>query len=421
MAELEGKDKGGPNPGAFRAGGGTTRGGWGSDKTGQAVVTDVHPGTWRVDVVTKFDRRTYKGVQVGSAYLHYAGGEGINVMPEIGAKCHVTIPADGSEPFLSSFIAPLETKGAEKVVTGDGTTVLVSPDGKTKANPGDASFAAGRPRANPGDIILSTRDRNWIALRRGGVVEIGASPLAQRLYIPITNLVSDVAERYALETAGGAISWGLQEGPTIENSPTEWTQTFRVLANSTFADLRVSCGSVAALGERDADVTLSRLAELGVDDTALVYEVVVAEGGFRASSGEPASKSIHNSARFRYFVAREGGALLRSEASVYLFARKRLFLEAVERLDLKAPHIAINAADLLEGKGEVADLAYNLVKLGPGGGARRPAARMGDSVLISATLPVPCVITLGGVPTPATIQIPSMVGVIMGGDPAVLV
>ena len=69
------------------------------------------------------------------------------------------------------------------------------------------SYRAGRDLLNPGDLHFSTRDGNFLYLRRGGIVQIGATPVCQRLFIPIRNIIRDFAENYELGTPGGDLTW----------------------------------------------------------------------------------------------------------------------------------------------------------------------------------------------------------------------
>lgn len=115
-----------------------------------------------------------------SPYLHQAQGEGINIMPEAGSVAWVCSP---SEIDKSSFILgwiPVQEEGSHR---------------------------AGRQLLNPGDLHFSTRDGNFIYIRRGGIVQVGATPICQRIYIPIRNIIRDFAENYELATPAGDLQW----------------------------------------------------------------------------------------------------------------------------------------------------------------------------------------------------------------------
>lgn len=116
-------------------------------------------------------------------YVHQAQGEGISFMPEVGSICWVCTP---SESGRDAFVL--------------GWTVVHE----------DGSYRGGRELLNPGDIHLATRDGNFITLRRGGIVQIGATPVCQRLYIPLRNIIRDFAENYELSTPAGDLTWLVQ-------------------------------------------------------------------------------------------------------------------------------------------------------------------------------------------------------------------
>jgi hypothetical protein len=97
--------------------------------------------------------------------------------------CWICQPSDGyaARPFILGFQAPHDEE--------------------------NESFRCGRQSYNPGDIVIRTRDENFIIVRRGGVVQIGATPTAQRMYIPIQNIIRDFCENYELNTFGGELIW----------------------------------------------------------------------------------------------------------------------------------------------------------------------------------------------------------------------
>jgi len=118
-----------------------------------------------------------------SPYLHQNQGEGVAVMPEVGSTCWVCCPSEtGRDAFVLGW-TPVQENG---------------------------SYRAGRQRLNPGDLHFSTRDGNFVFLRRGGIVQIGSTPVCQRLYIPIRNIIRDFAENYELTTPAGDLTWEVQ-------------------------------------------------------------------------------------------------------------------------------------------------------------------------------------------------------------------
>jgi len=118
-----------------------------------------------------------------SPYVNQNQGEGINWMPEVGSVCWVCEPSeDGRESFVLGW----------SVVDEGG------------------SYRGGRSLLNPGDIELKTRDLNFVTLRRGGIVQIGSTPICQRIFLPIRNVMQDFAENYELHTPAGDLTWQVQ-------------------------------------------------------------------------------------------------------------------------------------------------------------------------------------------------------------------
>lgn len=384
-------------------------------------IIDVNLNNWTVDFRSTYERMTYLDVAVASPYLHYNQGEGFSVMPDIGAVCHLVLPSDSSAPFVKDFIMPVEKIDPSTEETPLGTRSQTG----TPENVVDASFGGGRPRAKPGDIMIRGRDGNFFILHRGGVLQIGATPLAQRIFIPLTNLIMDVAENYHLHTTGGSLCWGVQEGPLLERSPTSYVQTFRVHANDKYADVRVSFGGLQQLGEPAGDSGETQdLAGLSIGENEkegreIVCEVVVAPGGFNASDGSPVSKDTRDASVFRYFFDNKGGVFLRSEANVLLSVRKKLKIKAeeIELITQKALSVLAGTGLDLNG-GPYAHLKGDVIRLGQG---LLPLARQGDIVQIM----IPTAIVQGlmaGVPfsgvitilTPATGTIISGNGNLLG-------
>jgi hypothetical protein len=101
-------------------------------------------------------------------------------MPEVGSICWICSPSEiGKNSFVLGW-TPVQESG---------------------------SFRAGRELLNPGDLHFSTRDGNFLYIRRGGIIQIGATPVCQRIYIPIRNIIRDLAENYELSTPAGDLTW----------------------------------------------------------------------------------------------------------------------------------------------------------------------------------------------------------------------
>lgn len=165
-------------------------------------IVNVNINDWTVDVVSEQGDKKFFDIQVMSPYLHYVNGDGVYSMPEVGAMCWVCKPSDGT--FSSAFV--LGYQGIH--------------------NEAEDSFRSGRQSLNPGDLMMRTRDENFVILRRGGVVQIGATPLSQRIYIPIGNMIRDFAENYELHTLAGDMTFTTER--TEESTSGDVMTTFRL-------------------------------------------------------------------------------------------------------------------------------------------------------------------------------------------------
>lgn len=199
-------------------------------------IFNVDIKRWTVDVMTGDSQKVLLDIRWSNAYLHFAGGEGIFCMPEVGAKVMVCSPADGSS-FVLSFVAPHERLDAQP---GDDAVDPTAGNVEEEEGKSNVSFRAGRPDLQQGDIMIRTRDGNGIWFRRGGIVEISSTPIAKRVYIPILNYIRDLCENYDLLTAGGNLSWTVARS---DESPSgDATALLNILARNNAQD---EFGSVA--------------------------------------------------------------------------------------------------------------------------------------------------------------------------------
>lgn len=158
-------------------------------------IVNVNIDDWSVDAVSEYANKRFFDIQVMSPYFHYANGEGIYVMPEVGAYAWVCWQSTGrmASPFIMGFKAPFDES--------------------------HVNYRCNRQNLNPGDIMLRTRDENFIILRRGGVIQIGSTPTCQTLYVPIKNIIRQFCENYELNTFGGDLLWSIErDDQTIDGS-----------------------------------------------------------------------------------------------------------------------------------------------------------------------------------------------------------
>lgn len=158
-------------------------GGYVSPVIETARVVNVNIEDWTLNAVSEHANKQFFDITTMMPYFHYMNGEGIYAVPEVGAICWICQPSDGynARPFILGFQAPHDEE--------------------------NESFRCGRQSYNPGDIVIRTRDENFVIVRRGGVVQLGATPTCQRMYIPIQNVIRDFCENYELNTFGGELIW----------------------------------------------------------------------------------------------------------------------------------------------------------------------------------------------------------------------
>jgi len=349
----------------------------------QGKVVNYNLNNWTIDVQGQFDRTFYKGISVGSPYLHHSNGEGMYVIPEVNATVMVAIPSDTSPPFVVCFVMAPETVDASAADAPQGT----SSHGAPAANSTDASFAGGRPPANPGDLWFRTRDDNFIVLRRGGVLQIGSTELAQRIFIPLNNQVIDISQNYEHDNAGGTIAWGIQTGPSITQYPATFMQTLRVFANDAAADIKIASGYVTN-PIPEPDQTGIGTAGVGAGDDGkgsnpIIYEVTVSPKGFNTQTGEALSGAVAASV-MKFTFDRQGNGLTRFAGNFYFQVTKNLTFDVTGTVTLTCEDsisvTAVNGIDI-DG-GSYTNIKGKVVRLGAG---TLPVVRQGDVVTTDLT------------------------------------
>lgn len=172
----------------------------------QARVQQVQKGTYTLDAIGVNGEGQFTGIPVQTGYVG-GRGQGSTWMPEAGTLVYLCRPSDQSTPMvLGGCAVPKDAEGDDDEQN---------------------DFRQGRPVLNEGDhLVASSGDGNFIILRKGGVIEVGASQTAQRLYIPINNFIRDFCQNYELNTSGGVLSFtSRRDDPTHgggSNTPAEF-------------------------------------------------------------------------------------------------------------------------------------------------------------------------------------------------------
>lgn len=188
-------------------------------------------------------------------------------------------PSDNTSPFIMGY------KGAASVSqTQDSAPETSSSD--AEGSDTDVSYRARRPKMNPGDIAITTRDENFLMMRRGGVVQIGSTAISQRIYIPILNYIKDFCENYSMESFGGELSWTVMrdEDDPEGDAPAQYLLMVNSNAQDAAASVRVRYMALPEPGESDRAAWEVRIAPKGVDRdtgdiTNEVYSLIVSTAG----------------------------------------------------------------------------------------------------------------------------------------------
>lgn len=360
----------------------TTPEGLGQTNIFMGHVTNTDLVNYTVDFVSQFDQIHILAIPISSDYQHSNNGDGFGAMPEVGAKCAVCWPGDSSPPFVLSFIMPHETILSTDAAPGTAPAGGTSAKGSTTLSDTSASYAGGRPVAKPGDLFIRGRDGNFLVLHRGGVLQIGSTELSQRIYVPLKNLMMDVAENYEMQNSGGSIRWGIQDGEGETQLPAEFTQTWRIYANENFADIRLATGRVHdPVPETDADgITDQQITGLGSTEP-IVYELTLAKNGFNAQTGSPIP-GAGNLVKLRFSFDRVANTFLRIDGNVGVLCRKRLRLRVKDEMEIFADNtfsmtVASDAKVQVGGNFEItaAITRFN--------GGTRPLASVGSQVSVA--------------------------------------
>lgn len=243
----------------------------------EGTITNVNRKTYTVTVETRHTSKTVEDVQVLVSYHHYANGEGDHHLPEVGAVCMIAWPSDNTPPFVMGYLGVASVEESSDDAPERSTATA-------EGSPTDVSFRSRRPKLNPGDIAFTTRDENFIFLRRGGVIQIGATPISQRVYIPVLNYIKDFAENYEMHTFAGDVSWtvGRQEDDPSGNAPATYTFHMNEFAQDAKATVRIQ--HLPLNGGGDKAAWQVHIAPQGIDrdDGSVeseVYSLVITTAG----------------------------------------------------------------------------------------------------------------------------------------------
>jgi len=200
----------------------------------RGVVTNVNPSDWEMDLFVSSTGQTHIDVGIPGTYLH-PDGHGSFCMPEPGAFVWIAEPSHVDEHVTAlAYAALMDTAG---------------------------THATGREDLDmhPGDQYMGGAGGNRIIVRRGGIIEVRGSPLAQRLYLPIENIIRDIFQNYEMLGVGGHAKWltGLGEETDAAGVPTVYTMASKRFAGDKMGVVTLTAGNVGMVDENEPDLVFS--------------------------------------------------------------------------------------------------------------------------------------------------------------------
>jgi hypothetical protein len=203
-------------------------------------------------------------------------GQGIWFLPEIGTRVIVGTIGKGTRNEYSFMIG-----AAFAIDPGDFDvdTAVITDEG-AEEEPAIPDFRNNRPVLQMGDIVLSSSDRNFIVMRKGGIIEVGATQMAKRFYIPLQNVIRDLSQIYEMQNSAGIFqmtrkeadnTWGTVDLEIPASAPEGETATETVTVDKvpTELNLRVrefESDEVPMISIDLGAVTRTAIAEEGLDD-----------------------------------------------------------------------------------------------------------------------------------------------------------
>ena len=295
-----------------------------------ARVIEVQFREYTVTVVTTFTNREFT-VPFATPYTHGNHGGGINFMPEVGSHCYLCIPSDETA-FILGFVQ--NPRNIPKEIRDENNELI------SEVTDSGPDFSGQRHPLEPGDISLSATGDNFVTLRRGGILQIGSTALAQRIYIPIENTVRDFFQRYQAFSPIGEIEWGHaaltsdDDMSSTRNTPVFVKYNIKAKAQEDTTEgkftVEVRAGT---LNDETLDLDLDnehifanenlRGQEWGGDNNTLIDNSVGA-----ISITVYSHEESHKKVTYAFQVATDGNLFMKSEASIHLEVSDKLYVKA---------------------------------------------------------------------------------------------
>ena len=295
-----------------------------------ARVTEVQLREYTVTVVTTFTNREFT-VPFATPYTHGNHGGGINFMPEVGSHCYLCIPSDETA-FILGFIQ--NPRNIPKEVRDENNELI------SEVTDSSPDFSGQRHPLEPGDISLSATGDNFVTLRRGGVLQIGSTALAQRIYIPIENTVRDFFQRYQAFSPIGEIEWGHatltsdDDMSSTRNTPVYVKYNIKAKAQEDVTEgkftVEVRAGNLSdETFDTDAEnehifANENHRNQVWTKENNTLVDNSVGAISITVYSHEESHKKI----TYAFQVATDGNLFMKSEASIHLEVSDKLYAKA---------------------------------------------------------------------------------------------
>lgn len=310
----------------------------------EATVVDVNKGNYTVSVVTRHTSKRFDDIQCALPYFHNENGEGIYFLPEVGAVCQIFRGSDTTPPFILGFLAIPAVQESS-----DGTPTRSTTEGGSTT---DVSFRGRRLDILPGDIVFSTRDENFIILRRGGVLQIGSTDISQRMYIPIGNFIKDFCENYSMDTFGGNIRWTVerQENDPGGNAPAAYVFHMNEFAQDEKASFRVRHFPPQGTGSGAKNVWEVTVAQNKINTetgevTDATYTMTVAMDGAKT---EYIGAAHTLRVKGDHLIDVDGNLTHRSAKKALVQGTEEARLKSTTKAIVEAPEVLVGGPDAIE-------------------------------------------------------------------------
>ena len=156
-------------------------------------VLKVDRVNWTIDAIGQNNEMLFD-IPIMPLYIGREGN-GIFYLPEVDSTILLCQTTEGDVPFVLG-----------------GASVPFDNEEESDTESPAPNYRQNRPVLNQGDVMMSAPGGNFLVLRRGGVLELGASQIARRFYVPLQNMIRDFCSNYEMHTSGGKYEWKARKG-----------------------------------------------------------------------------------------------------------------------------------------------------------------------------------------------------------------